>query len=476
MEEKKVKNENILDNSELKNSLMIEHKSSNYYSDFMEKLGFTNLSFYVFTLASFLQWIWGSETCFISINMDFLGQNNGISKFNISLCICILYSMMGIGASLVGILCKNFGRIVTLNLTLLIYVFSTVFCSIFFSPLKFYPIFFLRCFGNISIGIFNIVVLNLMSEFLPVKNRSLVLMINSGFYNVGNLFTILLDNYMLDLNWFNSKNWKIINLITVIPGIISLIIIFFWGSESPLYLLNKNNINQGFIVIEYMSKRILSDEEKIKILDSIKIKKQYKLKSEYKELFQNEYKFLTISTLLICSICFLNMIGITYLIPKTLIDYKKEIYNISYNIQILIYGIIQLPNGIIGGFMTESKLFGRKNTILVSALGCFFFYFLSVIYIKYVAIYAGMIMLFNSICYGCSFMYVTEVFPTNLRDLAQSFIQMFSFLLGSFSPLLVGAFNHNFNYVFLGFSNLVIVFLAFYLPVDTFLRPLDEDL
>jgi MFS family permease len=73
-------------------------------------------------------------------------------------------------------------------------------------------------------------------------------------------------------------------------------------------------------------------------------------------------------------------------------------------------------------------------------------------------------------------MYVTEVFPTNLRDLAQSFIQMFSFLLGSFSPLLVGAFNHNFNYVFLGFSNLVIVFLAFYLPVDTFLRPLDEDL
>ena len=42
MEEKKVKNENILDNSELKNSLMIENKSLNYYSDFMEKLGFTN--------------------------------------------------------------------------------------------------------------------------------------------------------------------------------------------------------------------------------------------------------------------------------------------------------------------------------------------------------------------------------------------------------------------------------------------------
>jgi hypothetical protein len=225
-----------------------------------------------------------------------------------------------------------------------------------------------------------------------------------------------------------------------------------------------------------MSGNFLTDDEKSKIIESIKSKKQYKLKSKYSELFENEYKFLTISTLLICSICFLNMIGITYLIPKTLIDYKDQIYNVSYNTQIFIYGIIQLPNGIIGGFMTESQFFGRKLTIFISALGCFIFYFLSVIEIKYVAIYAGMIMLFNSICYGCSFMYVTEVFPTNLRDFAQSFIQTFSFLLGSWSPFLVGALTHTFNYLFLGISNIIIMLLAFLLPVDTFLRPLDEDL
>ena len=220
----------------------------------------------------------------------------------------------------------------------------------------------------------------------------------------------------------------------------------------------------------------LTDHEKIRIMESIQKNKNFKLKSEYSELFTTDYKFLTITTLLICSICYLNLIGITYLIPKTLIDYKDKIYNISYNTQILIYGIIQIPNGIIGGLMTESTLFGRKKTILISGFGCCIFYIFSLIFIKYIAIFTGMIMLFNSICYGCIFMYVTEVFPTNLRDLAQSFIQMFSFFLGSWSPILVGILNHYFCYCALGFTNIIIMILAILLPIDTLLRPLDEDI
>ena len=188
-------------------SLDVETDVSNYYSQYMDTLGITNLSWYIFILISLLQWIWGSESCFISINMDFLGQKDNISKKEISICICILYSMMGVGSALVGIICKYMGRIYTLNLTLFIYVIITFSCSIFFSPLKFYPIFFLRCISNIAIGIFNIAGLNLMTEFLPTKNRSLILMINQGFYNIGNLFTIILDNSMLNLNEFNSKNW-----------------------------------------------------------------------------------------------------------------------------------------------------------------------------------------------------------------------------------------------------------------------------
>ena len=117
-------------------SLDIETDVSNYYSQYMDTLGITNLSWYIFILISLLQWIWGSESCFISINMDFLGQKDNISNKSISICICILYSMMGVGAALVGILCKYMGRIYTLNLTLFIYVVITFCCSVFFFSFK----------------------------------------------------------------------------------------------------------------------------------------------------------------------------------------------------------------------------------------------------------------------------------------------------------------------------------------------------
>lgn len=446
------------------------------YSYYMDQIGFTTKAWIIFTLASFLQFIWGQEACFISINMDFLGKAQGVDPKTKSICICFLFSMMGVGSALIGILTKQFARITTLYITIITHIISSLLCTGFISSLDFFYILFFRCINNVAIGIFNIVILNLMSEFFPTQNRCLVLMINSGFYNLGNLYTILLNNALLNLDKFNSLHWRIVNFITLIPGVISLVILAIWGTESPLYLLNKNRAQEGFKILQQMGQREFTEEEKKDILDSISSKKNYKLKSDYRELFISEYIVLTISSLVICSICYLNMIGISYLIPKTLQSLKKEIYNVSYNTQIFIYGVIQLPNGFIGGFMTENHFFGRKKTILFSALMCAIFYFISAFWMKYVAIYAGMIMLFNSICFGCGFIYVTEVFPTNLRDQAQSFIQCFSFLLGSWSPFVVDAFQFHNSYIFFGITNLICVCVTFILPVDTLLRPLDEDL
>src|SRR5574344_1459366 len=145
--------------------------NKNYYAEFMERIGFTKTAWIIFTLASLLQFIWGEETCFISINIDFLGKSQNFSSVTISVFICVLYSMMGVGSALIGVLTKNFGRIITLNVTIVTYIVATFSCSVL--PNNFYIIFILRCINNIAIGVFNIVVLNLMSEFFPTRNRSL---------------------------------------------------------------------------------------------------------------------------------------------------------------------------------------------------------------------------------------------------------------------------------------------------------------
>lgn len=382
---------------------------------------------------------------------------------------------MGFGSAFVGLLTKYLGRIATLKLTTLLYIISTTACSLLPS-INFYIIVILRCFGNISIGIFNIVGLNLMSEFFPIRNRCLVLMINSGFYNLGNLFTLILNNCLLNLSRFESIKWRIINLITTFPGFFGMLLIVLFCTESPLFLFNQNKDDEGFKVIEAMTGTPLSEEEKIKITKSIKLKKNYQLKSNYTELFTKDYLLLTICSLMICSICYLNMIGISYLIPKTILINNQIFDTISYNTQIIIYGVIQLPNGFIGGFMTESFIFGRKRTIWMSALLCSIFYFISSFWPRHVAIYAGIIMLFNSICFGGGFIYVTEVFPTKLRDQAQSFIQCFSFILGSWSPFVVDYFSYYISYIILGVTNIVCILFTIFLPVETIFRPLDEDI
>ena len=59
------------------------------YSYYMDQIGFTSMAWIIFTLASFLQFIWGQEACFISINIDFLGKSQKINQQTISLCVCL---------------------------------------------------------------------------------------------------------------------------------------------------------------------------------------------------------------------------------------------------------------------------------------------------------------------------------------------------------------------------------------------------
>lgn len=458
---------------------------SNYYANYMERLGMTRESWMVFTIANFLQFIWGCEACFISINLVSLGEHNGISLNNISLSICLLYTMMGFGSLIVGVITKHTGRIFTLQITTIIYVVFTFICSILPRPINFYNVLLIRCLSNISIGIFNIVILNLLSEYLPVRNRSFILMVNSGFYNFGNFFLIVLNNTIFSKGDKSSKHpfklndWRLVNSFTSLPGVICIIILFFYSNESPLFLLNKNKEIEAFHIIDRMSRRKninLTDDDKIRIKSSIVEKKNYNLNSNYRELFYKEYMHLTIGSLLICSICYLNMIGISYLVPKSIDTLGKKTYNISYNYQLLIYGCLQLPNGFIGGWMTESDLFGRKGTIMVSSVLCGVFYFIIYFWPKFLCFYAGEVMLFNSIAYGGAFIYVTEAFPTNLRDQAQSFIQFFSFLLGSWSPYLIHYLpNILDSYMILGITCIICAGFAHVLPIETKKRALDED-
>jgi sugar phosphate permease len=307
-------------------------------------------------------------------------------------------------------------------------------------------------------------------------------MFDSGFYNVGTLWAVLVKICFPHNNTFSLENYKFVNMITCLPSLIGVGLILCKTSESPLYLMSRSNkYDEAFILLTEMGKAkniVITEEVKDDLKKEVVRKKNYKLESNFSELFYPEYRMLTLLCLLINSVCYLNMIGISYLVPK-MIQESQANQILSENAQLIIFALIQIPNGPIGGLMTESHFFGRKKTIIVSSFFCTIFYMC--IYMNKVNLcyYAGIIMFFNSIAFGCAFIYVSEVFPTNIRDQAQSFIQFLSFIFGSWSPYFIdyiGQTNLNNNNLYLAASCLLCIVLSVILPLDTLNRPLDDDL
>jgi MFS family permease len=481
MESNPVKSSENIDKLEIEshNHQSEQEKKTSYYSATIDKIGFCTQTWIVFITANLLQSVWGCETAFVAMYLENYGVNSSIKTSILSLSICIIYSMLGLGSSMVGILSSKIGRVKALESSALTYILSIGICSFIDN---FYLILIFRCIGNVSIGVFNILIINLLSEFLPTKSRSFILMFDSGFFNIGNLYTIILKLSFPDksLNSFDLFNFRMINLLNCIPGFFAFLFIFFKLTESPLYLITKSNEEKGMNILEEMANCknvILSSDQKELIFSEIKKRKSYKLGSSYKELFNSNYFKTTVLCILINLICYFNLIGVSYLTPKTF-KTIKESRILSENMVLLVFGLLQLPNGPVGGWMTESKVFKRKLTMLISSLLCGVFYLLSYFFINLVCFFSGLVYFFNSIAFGCSFIYVTEVFPTNLRDHAQSFIQFFAFFIGSWSPLLidwVASYDLLYNYIYFSISCIVCGVISTFLPIDTYERPLDED-
>jgi len=467
----------IEENLEVKSNK--DQKLLNNYTSLIEAIGFCDKTWMIFSVANLLQFLWGCEVSVIALYLEKLGNYFNIKQSIISLSVCLLYSMLGLGSIMVGTISKYYARKPCLLISTIVYFLFTFSCS-FLS--NFYVIVLFRCISNISIGIFNILALNLLCEYLPISSRSYYLMFDSGFYNVGTLWAVLVKICFPQNDTFSFATYKIVNMITCLPSLIGVGLILWKTTESPLYLMAKSNkYDEAFKLLAEMgrSKNIeLTEDVKKDLKKEVIRKKNFKLKSNYSELFYPEYRNLTLLCLLINSICYLNMIGISYLVPKMIQDSQAKQF-LSENVQLIIFALIQIPNGPIGGLMTESHFFGRRKTIIVSSFFCAVFYVC--IYINRINLcyYSGVIMFFNSIAFGCAFIYVSEVFPTNIRDQAQSFIQFLSFIFGSWSPYFIdyiGKSNLVNNNLYLGASCLLCILLSVILPLDTLNRPLDDDL
>ena len=214
-----------------------------------------------------------------------------------------------------------------------------------------------------------------------------------------------------------------------------------------------------------------------------------KNKSSLKELFSQKYIKTTYIGIFIFFVYSCEFFGLYIISTLTLeILYKKENEIINENeiknsnkdiiISQIYIAFFDLLGSFLGGTLAEIKFIGRKGVIwifmLISAITLIpSFYSVSLYNIFFT------ISITSSAIYGDMLItYISEIFPTKLRDLSSSFFLTSHIISGFLSQFLfIGLFKINYKipFLFCSLLNIIGVLTIFMLPYESIGKPLDYE-
>lgn len=447
-------------------------------NDVFNHIKYTKINIIVYIFACLLIFTMGIENEFLSMNLLDFAIKRQISTATYSVYITTINVIICVGGLIISIFGSSYSRIKRLFISMLLYFVSVISCNLFDD---FFPISLLRCFANFSVGTFVLLSMDILVEYLPNKRKDFYLNFAMGFLFIGSFFdlslffTFLSEHKEIDEDYLWKS--KLVNMINCVPMAISLILIFF-VKDSPEFLLISNKKEEAFQLIQEMihqsskkgtasgisaerdqcliQKFELSAEEKENIAKEITDNK--KEGSLFLHLFNKKYCLTTLMLLLIHIIMFLSMTACNFLILLTLREFKSQTLHFSEKTQAFLFGAILMPSGLIGGIITQSKLFSLKAT---SYLSSFFAGVVSLLIFFFPSFFCFEISLFlilNNINMNVLYIYIAEIYEYELKDVAQSYIHNLAFLIGSFGPFIISIIE---NRVGLYYTYLIVSISAF---------------
>jgi hypothetical protein len=145
---------------------------------------------------------------------------------------------------------------------------------------------------------------------------------------------------------------------------------------------------------------------------------------------------------------------------------------------IIISNLIAVPKTMIGGFLSELKLLGRKNTISFSFICTTFASILVIVDINNIYFYAGIIKLMTGISMAVVKIYSTEAYPTKIRGLGYGTGHSFARLAGMLVPFICEGLWYSIGmlapFFFILITSILAVYNTYLLPFETLGRTLDK--
>lgn len=362
-----------------------------------------------------------------------------------------------LGAIFASYPCDYFGRKNTLIGIGILFFVSALGSGLALDP---YSFSFFRFIGGIGVGVSTIAAPTYVSEIAPANKRGQLV----ALYQFNIVFGILIafvSNFIF--KDFGTQPWRWMVGIEALPAALYLIGIISVPKSPRWVLFRKNDIEQAQAIFNEINGKELSDSE-------IKEIKSEQEPSKQKPLFSKTYRF---PILLAFLIAFFNQLsGINaflYYAPR--IFEAAGLEESSALLSSIGIGVTNLIFTLLGLYLIDK--IGRRLLMIVGSIG--YIISLTLVSIAFLKGWQGIsipIFLFlfiasHAIGQGAViWVFISEIFPDNLRAQGQSFGSSVHWVLAAlitlFMPVALSAFP-NPGYVFMLFSGMMVLQLVFVL-------------
>jgi AAHS family 4-hydroxybenzoate transporter-like MFS transporter len=391
---------------------------------------------------------------------------------HIQLINSIFFLAVGSGSISIGFLSKRFKRI-NIIATMLFFITACHISLAFITHLIVFATVrvLLAIFNGIAIPL----ALNLLTEYLPLRLRAVLLTSVWTGFKLGALFNIFLMLFIMPNN--ETTMYQETVLYSSSLSIFALIMTILFLNDSPRNLILIGDADKAFKILTKLNRGVeLTEEQKEQILNEAKTNDKTTGGLNIAEIFSPSYRRISICLIFIWFTNSLMLYGPALINPLTMKTLGIKSEHIIIN-QIIIK-VVSLPGNTLGGLTSEIPLMGRNKTTILSNLLMIVFTIILIIDYSNFEFYSGLFFLVVAISFNVRITYSCEIYPTKVRDSAMGFLYTCTRIGGFLSQIVFINFNEMGvwvpYYFIIGFCVFNIICTAL-LPYDTYARELDKE-
>jgi MFS family permease len=382
----------------------------------------------------------------------------------------ISYFMKGLGCFFSGYLSSCFSR----KFLVLFSIIGVLLLNIMiYLKLNIHTYFVFIIIGSFFSGIIDPINIDVLCETLPMKLRGFFLCFTYTGFTI-NVFT---QYYLI---WFFSKDTVEIENILICNSVAILFIVIYniyIFQDSARHLAIKNQYEKTFIILDKYKSIPLTEEEKNIIKYQINNGNKNIRKLSIKEIFQNSYFKSSILFILMNFLSNFFNDGVVFVLNSIIIEKipdanDEKISSIGLNIYIFV-----LFANLFAGILSDTPFLKRKNGLIICGFLSGLFSFMFLINVSNFMYWLGFIILSTNAYLSLSISFVSESYPTKIRDLSQGFMNTIAnigSLVGQFFYKFIFGLYNSKSLMYTGLINsIIMIIIILFVSNETYLKPLD---